>query len=129
MVVGGFVNLSATVAVLRLAARNGVDLALICAGSERQFALEDAVCAGRMLRACAKRLEEAQWSDSARATVALDRRYGRDLHACLLETTHGRALQEAGFGSDVALCATVDSHPVVPVYSERQVTRMGALTR
>jgi 2-phosphosulfolactate phosphatase len=125
VVVGSFVNLSATVAVLRHAVRHRVDITLVCAGSERQFALEDAVCAGRMLRALTRRLVGAQWSDAARAALTLERRHGRDVEACLRETVHGRALADAGFADDVGLCAAVDSHPVVPVYAERQVTQLG----
>ena len=125
VVLGAFVNLAATVGVLRSAVRRGLPVAIVCAGSERQFAMEDAVCAGRLLRAIARRVADAPWNDAARAVVALDRRYGRDLPACLEQTTHGRALAEAGFASDLGLAAAIDAHPVVPVYAERQVTAQG----
>jgi 2-phosphosulfolactate phosphatase len=127
VVVGSFVNLGATIAMLRPAIRHQLDIALVCAGSERLFALEDVVCAGRILRALSRRLAGAQWSDAARAAVALERRFGRDLEACLRDTVHGRALVEAGFGDDIPLCASLDAHPVVPVYSERQVTALGRM--
>lgn len=125
VLVGSFVNLGATVAVLRQAVKQDVDVTLVCAGSERQFAMEDAVCAGRMLRALARRLADAQWSDAARAAVTLERRHGRDVAECLRHTVHGRNLEEAGFAADVALCAAVDAHPVVPAYADRLVTLRG----
>ncbi|MBL8982122.1 MAG: 2-phosphosulfolactate phosphatase [Gemmatimonadetes bacterium] len=125
IVLGAFVNLSATVAVLRHAIRNTLGIAVVCAGSERQFAMEDAVCAGRMLRAVSRRLATAHWNDAARAVVALDRRYGKDIEGCLRDTVHGRALAEAGFSGDVALAAALDTHAIVPVYAERQVTPLG----
>jgi 2-phosphosulfolactate phosphatase len=129
VVLGAFVNLAATVAVLRHAVRNAMPVAIVCAGSERQFAMEDAVCAGRLLRAVSRRLVNASWNDAARAVVALDRRYGRDLAGCLHETVHGRALADAGFGGDVDLAAAIDAHAVVPVYAERQVTALGRAAR
>ena len=51
VVVASYVNFSAVLAMLRAAARGGTDLAIVCAGRERQFSLEDAACAGRYARA------------------------------------------------------------------------------
>ena len=42
----------------------------------------------------------------------------------LLEAEHGRALADAGFDGDLEMCAQVDAFPVVPVYAERQITRL-----
>ncbi len=125
VIVGSFVNFSAVVTVLRTAARGDVDIALVCAGSERQFSLEDAVCAGRMLRALSRRLTSATLSDAARAAMVLERRYARDLPSLFQDASHGLRLAEAGFGDDLAACAALDAHPVVPVYADRQVTRLG----
>ncbi len=47
VLVGSFVNYTAVAAMLRARARAKIDLAIVCAGRERQFSLEDAVCAGR----------------------------------------------------------------------------------
>lgn len=129
VLMGAFVNASAIAALIRHAARNGVDVALLCAGSERAFALEDAVCAGRLLRAASRRLGDAHWNDAARASLALERRYARDVEGVFRDAVHGRALVEAGFGDDLARCAAVDALPVVPVYAERQLTRLGDVRR
>ena len=42
-----------------------------------------------------------------------------------LASMHGRALADGGYAEDLPVCAAVDSHAVVPVYAERQVTRLG----
>ena len=42
-----YVNFTAVLAMLRAALRGGTDIAIVCAGRDRQFALEDAACAGR----------------------------------------------------------------------------------
>lgn len=125
VLVGAFVNHAAVVAALRKAIRDGLDVALLCAGSERHFALEDAVCAGRFVRALARRLTTIELNDAAQVAQLVEKRYRTDLPALFRDATHGKALVEAGFAADVELCATLDSHPVVPVFAERLVTLAG----
>jgi phosphosulfolactate phosphohydrolase-like enzyme len=38
---------------------------------------------------------------------------------------HGRALAAAGFEGDLAACAAVDSYPVIPIFQDRQITKLG----
>jgi phosphosulfolactate phosphohydrolase-like enzyme len=38
---------------------------------------------------------------------------------------HGRALRAAGFGDDLTACAEIDGCPVIPVYQDRQITKVG----
>ena len=56
VVVASYVNYTAVTAMLRSALRGGTDILLVCAGRERQFALEDAGCAGRYVHNVSKRL-------------------------------------------------------------------------
>ena len=125
VVVAAYVNLSAALAMLRAAARGGTDVAVVCAGRERQFALEDAACAGRLARLIARRLPEAELNDAALASTMIDRRFGDDLQRLFLASEHGKALAEAGFADDLAVCAAVDSYPVLPIYQDRQITKLG----
>lgn len=125
VVVASYVNFSAILAMLRAAARGGSDLAIICAGRERRFSLEDAACAGRYVRQIAKRVPEIELSDSALACSMVDRRYGDDLTRLFQDSEHGKALVAAGFADDLSLCASLDAYSVVPVYSDRQITRLG----
>jgi len=125
VVVAAYVNFSAVLALLRTAARGGADVAIICAGRERRFSLEDAACAGRYVRNIAKRLSGAELNDAARAAALLDKRYGDNLKRLFEESTHGRALAEAGFSEDLEICAAVDSYSVVPIYQDRQITKLG----
>lgn len=123
--VAAYVNFSAVLAMLRAAARSGTDISIIGAGRERQFSLEDAACAGRYVRHIAKRLPGAELNDAARASAMIDRRYGESLDRLFRESSHGRALVEAGFAEDLLVCAAVDTYPVVPIYQERQITKLG----
>jgi 2-phosphosulfolactate phosphatase len=125
VLVGGFVNYRAVLSMLRAAARARADIAIVCAGRDRKFALEDAVCAGRYVRGIRRRLTNIDVNDAARSAALLDRRFGRDIEAMLRESEHGRALVEAGFAADVTLCSAVDSIPILPIYADRQITKLG----
>lgn len=125
VLVGAFVNFRAVLAMLRAAARGGADIAIVCAGRERKFALEDAACAGRYVRGIRRRLTSIEVNDAGRVAALLDRRYGSDIEQALRETEHGRALVDAGFVADLAVCAALDSVPILPVYADRQITKLG----
>jgi 2-phosphosulfolactate phosphatase len=125
VVIASYVNYTAVLTMLRTALRGGTDITLICAGRDRQFALEDAGCAGRYVFNVAKRLTNVTLSDAAQACALIDRKYGDNVLKLLEASEHGRALQSAGFGDDLAACAAVDSYPVIPIYQDRQITKLG----
>lgn len=125
VVVASYVNFSAVLAMLRAALRGGADVSVICAGQDRQFALEDAVCAGRYARYITARLADVEMNDGARASTLLDRRYGDRLDKLFEDSAHGRALTDAGFAADLEICAGVDAYPVLPIYHDRSITKLG----
>jgi 2-phosphosulfolactate phosphatase len=119
------VNFSATLAMLRAAARGGTDVSIVCAGRDKQFSLEDSACAGRYARYIAQRLTGVTMNDAALACTMIDRRYGDNLTRLFKEASHGKALEESGYADDLVLCGSVDAYPVLPVYSDRQITKLG----
>jgi 2-phosphosulfolactate phosphatase len=125
VVVASYVNMSAVSALLRAALRGGADVTIVCAGQDRQFALEDAACAGRYVYQITKRLQEAELNDAALAASLIDRKYGDNLMRLFSTAAHGRALAAAGFEGDLAACAAVDSYPVIPIFQDRQITKLG----
>jgi 2-phosphosulfolactate phosphatase len=125
VVVASFVNFSAVLAMLRAALRGGADVSIICAGQDRQFALEDAACAGRYARYITNRITDVEMNDGARASALLDRRYGDRLDKLFADSAHGRALVDAGFAGDLEVCAAVDAYPVIPLYHDRSITKLG----
>jgi 2-phosphosulfolactate phosphatase len=125
VVLASYVNFSATLTLLRAAARARTDISIVCAGRERQFSLEDAACAGRFVRHIVRRTAHADLNDAARACALLDRRYGDRLDALFADSEHGKALAAAGFAEDLVTCAAVDSYPVIPIYQDRQITKLG----
>ena len=117
IVVGSLLNLSATVR----AAAEAEQLAIVCAGREGRFALEDALCAGLLL----ERAEEARGSplemdDAGRAVRLLASRLTPDAEL-LKSVAAGRALVEIGLVLDVEHCARIDLHDIVPEMQDRMI--------
>jgi 2-phosphosulfolactate phosphatase len=125
VVVASYVNLTGVSSMLRAALRGGADITIICAGQDRQFALEDAACAGRYVSSITRRLADVKLNDAALAASLIDRKYGDNLMRLFSTAAHGRALAAAGFEADLAACAAVDSYPVIPIYQDRQITKLG----
>lgn len=124
VVVAAYVNQSAVSAMLRAAARSN-DISIVCAGTEGHFSLEDAACAGRYVRSITQPGASLTINDAARACALIDQKYGDNIEEIFKDSWHGRALEEAGFGNDLVACARLDSHSVVPIYQDRQITRLG----
>lgn len=125
VVIGSYVNFSAVLAMLRAAMRGGTDIAILCAGRDRQFSLEDAACAGRFAHHAMRRRTDVAVNDAAFASMLIDRRYSDNLMRLFSASAHGRALSEAGYGDDLADCAAIDSYPIIPLYQDRQITKLG----
>jgi len=125
IVIASYVNFTAVLAMMKVAASSNTDIAVICAGEEGGFTLEDAACAGRYVRALPKRSDSMHLNDAASASVLIEKKYGENIAKLFKESSHGQALQEAGFGDDLAAAAEVDAYPVVPIYQERQITKLG----
>ena len=125
VVIASYVNFTPVVTMLRTALRGGTDITLVCAGHDRQFGLEDAACAGRFVANVSKRLMGMVLNDAAQACVLIDRKYGDQIMKLFDASEHGRALRDAGLGDDLVTCAAVDSYPVIPLYQDRQITKLG----
>jgi 2-phosphosulfolactate phosphatase len=126
VVVAAYVNLTVVTAMLRTALRGGTDVVLACSGQDGHYALEDAACAGRFVRTVTRRLSGVAMNDAAHSCALLARSYGDNIGSVFLDSAHGRALSDAGFREDLALCAAVDAYPIVPVFTERQIIKLGS---
>lgn len=125
VVIASYVNFSAVLSMLRSAARGGTDVTLLCAGQDRRFALEDAACAGMFVQQITAKHPKAETNDAAKAATLIDKKYGTNIVRLLRSCAHGIVLEEAGFGDDLEVCADLDAYPVVPIYSDRQITKVG----
>jgi 2-phosphosulfolactate phosphatase len=121
VLVGAAVNFASVAERAAELLRDRGDLVIICAGREKQIALEDAYTAGRIVRAARKGLRKVVLNDSADVALGLAQRYRNWLDA-FTSSESGRALQALGLEQDVQLCASVDRYPIVPTYSDRLIT-------
>ncbi len=105
------------------AARDDASIVVVCAGKEGRFSLDDVVCAGRIVRDLAGDGERpaAALDDAARAAadLALANPLSRDM---LARTAAGRALVDAGLGSDLDLCAKADTRRIVPAMRDGAIS-------
>lgn len=113
-VIAGFVNISSVAEYL---SKLGEDFIILCAGKNEEFSLEDTVCAGMLIDLLTKRLASRLYelSDSALGAAKLYSAYKKDLLKMMRDSEHGRFLVSLGFGSDLADCAAVDKHKILPV--------------
>lgn len=119
VLVASFLNLSAAAAAAASAPR----LAIVCAGREGRFSLDDVLCAGLLLGRLAERLGDAlELEEGARAALALAGAFGVD-EGVLADTAAGRSLADVGLAADVAWCARVDVHDLVPELRDRVIRR------
>ncbi len=125
VVIASYVNYTAVLTMLRAALRGGTDITIVCAGRDRQFALEDAGCAGRFVYNVTKRLGDVELNDAAQACALIDRKYGDQIVKLFEASEHGQLLRDSGFADDLEECAAIDSYPVIPLYQERQITKLG----
>jgi 2-phosphosulfolactate phosphatase len=101
---GSLLNLEA---VARAARESGEDVAIVCAGFQGLFAIDDAYCAGRIVE-----LLDGERSDAAKAAELIARAYP-DPHEGLTARTYG----PPGLEEDIRFCARVGVLDVVPRFS------------
>jgi len=121
VLVGAPANFAALTIRAREALAERGDLVIVCAGRERQFALEDAYTAGRLIKAVKKGLGKVELNDAAHASLVLTGAYDGWADA-FAGTVAARQLVEANLSADVAFCAKPNRFGAVPRYAERRIT-------
>jgi 2-phosphosulfolactate phosphatase len=101
VLLGSLLNLSA---VARAARERGEDVAVLCAGFQGAFALDDAYCAGRIVQ-----LLDGVRSDAAIAADLVARSF-----PTTLEALNARTYGPPGLEADIAFCAREGVLDVVP---------------
>ena len=109
-----FLNLSAVAEHINLM---DTDFEILCAGRNNSFSLEDTVCAGKLISEILKNKKDLELSDSAKASIALNKSFGKNLLKMLSETEHGRLLLDNGFEEDIKFCSKLNTINAVPCFS------------
>lgn len=103
-------------ALVSEAGKRGLDIAVVCAGTERgtAFSLEDSATAGAIVEAAMEDDPALHMTDSSWAALHLWRWYRGDAMRVFRQSAHGRALAGLGFERDLAYAARVDVSEAVP---------------
>ena len=95
------------------------DALLLCSGREGLFALEDALCAGRIARHVRELAGKVTGNDGLSATLRLAR--SAPSVQTLARTAAGRRLEEVGRHDDIVFCARENRYDAVPVLDEHRI--------
>lgn len=104
LLVGALVNASAVANHLVSA---GLDVTLLCAGTDGEVAMEDLIGAGAVIHAMSGEVEIV--GDAARIALRLFQGCRGDLDAALLDAQGGRNVMAAGLPADIAFAARLDA--------------------
>ena len=100
------------------AVRGEEEVVVVCAGRMGRFSLDDAVCAGHLLKRLGVDATDSAHNDATRAVLAL----GDAIEpgpAFLAGTEAGRALAAIGLEADLEVCGDVDRHAIVAELRDR----------
>ncbi len=92
------------------------DIEIVCSGRSNNFSMEDTVCAGKLISEIEKLNEELILSDSARASQALSKSFGKSILKMLKESEHGKILIENGFDDDLTFCSKLNTTNSIPYF-------------
>ncbi len=111
---GSFLNLDA---VVRRVLEEDEDLVVVCAGTDGEFSLDDALCAGMIAEGIAQGKREVSFTDSALAmrAIAMGCREPKDK---LAGSRHYSYLESIDFHEDLNYCLTLNLYDIVPEYRE-----------
>lgn len=119
---GSFANLTATVQTalrsLDALGEAAGRLVIACAGTRGEFGIEDAACAGLMVRTVLRDDPAAELDDASESARRLYESYGNPVDA-VQSAHHARGLHELGLGADVLFCAQLDVTGAVPELNPR----------
>ena len=105
VLLGSLLNLGAVADAVR---SRGLDAVVLCAGFQGAFAIDDAYCAGRIVR----RLDRATPTDAAIASRVIADRFPRPI-----DGINARTYGPPGLEADIEWCSQVDTVATVPRFS------------
>ncbi len=111
--VAAFVNAGAAAAWALAAGRN---LVIACAGDVGRRSLEDEVCAGLIVEQVRGARPDAVLGPEAEDVAGQARPYAKDLGRLAQDSSWARRLGNRGRGADLAVCLTLDTVGLVPIY-------------
>ncbi|MDO8136349.1 MAG: 2-phosphosulfolactate phosphatase [Candidatus Brocadiales bacterium] len=121
VIICAFLNLPAVVDYLLQA---GGKILIALSGTDGEMSLEDAVCAGMLIERLMKG-QDVSLTDSVRCAHTVYRYYKKDILQALLDSRHGKRLQEIGFREDIRFCAKVGGYKIIPRFTKGRLICSG----
>ncbi len=114
-----FLNMSA---VVEHVLNQPDDISAVAAGIYGDFSIEDSICCGYLIDLLVNRApNQFELDEPAEKLLTLTQDYKHDITKLLHECPHGQFLDELGYASDLPVCATLDSCPIVPIYANGRI--------
>ncbi len=99
------------------------DIAIVCAGTEGRFSLDDGLCAGMIIELLKQRVEVV--TDDLGLLLSRDyREHRHDLLAALSECFHLKRLSALGFDGDIRYCLETNCVATVPVLRNNKIVSL-----
>jgi len=107
---GSFINGKKTAEyILKKALKDDMQkIAIVCAGTEEKFTLEDILCAGYFADIFKTCLEKIEVDDLSLASYELYKKFENDPHEILKYSYHYNRLKQLGFEKDLEFCLKKD---------------------
>lgn len=114
LIICAFTNLNA---VVSHCAQLNKDIEIVCAGKGGGFCMEDSLCAGRLITELMELKQDVKLTDSSKASVTLNKIYGKNIVKTLIESEHGQLLTENGFSEDIRFCSKIGISEAIPLFA------------
>lgn len=102
-------------AAAKAAVESGLDVTLLCAGTDGRIAMEDLIGAGAVASAILAARPDCDLSDANKIALRLFESAKGDLRTALADSQGGRNVIAAGLGDDLAAAAALDALDAVGV--------------
>jgi 2-phosphosulfolactate phosphatase len=99
-------------------------IAIVCAGTEEKFTLEDVLCAGYFVDIFKTCLEKIEVDDLSLASYELYKKFENDPHEILKYSYHYNHLKKLGFEADLEFCLKKDFVDCVCEYKNLVVEKV-----
>ena len=95
------------------------DVVIVCSGTDDNFSLDDALCAGEIIKRAVKE-KDIELSDMAIGLKFIAEN-SKDIPTTLKGTKHYEYLKSIGFTGDMEHCFTMDKYDILPFYNDGKI--------
>ena len=108
-------------AVVEYCRKSPLPIAIVMAGTNGMFAVEDALCAGAIVYGL-KRMHQSDDLGNVCADMFFKHYQSKSFYSCMMEGSHAKRLVEHGFREDVQYCSQYNIYDIIPIYREGVLT-------